>query len=98
MTLSCNGVTIEQFELPNDPDLFRDVYLSPYQSKPSRMSVVNLGWADDFFQLSKNERHEKYNDRFEKFVWVRIEAARNNASTQVQCFMLLSAMHADLVQ
>jgi hypothetical protein len=81
MTLSCNGVTMEQFELPNDPDLFLDVYLSPYQSKPHRMSVVHLGWVDDFFQLSEKERREKYDDQFEKFVWMRIGATRNPAST-----------------
>ena len=53
MTLGCNGVTMKQFELPNDPNFFRGMYLSPNRSKPPhRMSVVNLSWADDFFRLS----------------------------------------------
>lgn len=91
MTLSCNGLTVEQFELPNDPDLFRDVYLSPFQSKPHRISTVNLGWVNDFFQISENERRDKYDSRFKKFVWVRIEEARKDASAKVCascCFLL----------
>jgi hypothetical protein len=91
MTLRRNDVTVEQFEHPNDPNLFRDVYLSPFQSTPHRISEANLGWVNDLFQLIEMECCEKYDSRFEKFVRKWIKEARKDAPTEICawcCFLL----------
>ncbi|KAH3939709.1 hypothetical protein HBH98_243980 [Parastagonospora nodorum] len=76
ITLSFDGIIAEQFELPKDSDLFYDLQLKPDQAATKRTPLVHLGWVVVFLNLNMEERRDKYDNRFEQFMWATINEAR----------------------